>query len=261
MQQCAPPPPYNNPQSQYNQGPQYNTLRGDNQGNRGGYRGGGHGGRGYRGGQGPVVCNNCQKPRYYARYCPLPPATYMYYHAAYNDTKDCLTLLVKMQEKRNQNNRNVQWIPVKNRKEDGKKINIVTICGAKTRDYETKNNQDIHQWVRKNVEPEQKFDAFKEDTFKEARHDILKENILSTSGNNPIDVVPLYDMPQLFDQTNKDQPAEKVSNLRKFWVSSVKLLNDKSSLPVLQNLLEKCNVGEEGVKTVNQVHKKRITSR
>jgi hypothetical protein len=43
--------------------------------------------------------------------------------------------------------------------------------------------------------------------------------------------------------------------------SCVKLLNDKNYLQVLQSLLEKCNSGEEGVKTVNQVHKKRITSR
>ena len=41
----------------------------------------------------------------------------------------------------------------------------------------------------------------------------------------------------------------------------VKLLNDKNSLQVLQNLLEKCNSGEDGLKRVNQVHKKRRTSR
>jgi hypothetical protein len=43
--------------------------------------------------------------------------------------------------------------------------------------------------------------------------------------------------------------------------SCVKLLNDKNYLQVLQSLLEKCNSGEEGVKTVNQVCKKRRTSR
>jgi hypothetical protein len=40
----------------------------------------------------------------------------------------------------------------------------------------------------------------------------------------------------------------------------VKLLNDKSSLQVLQNMLEKCNSGE-GVKIVNHVHRKRRKSR
>jgi hypothetical protein len=41
----------------------------------------------------------------------------------------------------------------------------------------------------------------------------------------------------------------------------VKLLSDKNSLQVLQNLLEKCNPGEEGVKRVNQVRKKRRNNR
>jgi hypothetical protein len=180
----------------------------------------------------------------------------MYCHTTDHETKDCPTLLIKIQEKRNQNNQNVQWIVVENREEDGKKINIVTRGGAKTGDDATKQNQDIHQWVRKNAEPEQKFDAQKKKRpFKEARQDILKENIASTSGTKPVDDVPVYDMPPLFDQTNKEKPSEKVSNLRNFLVSCVKLLNDKSSLQVLQNMLEKCNVGEEGVKTVNQVWK------
>ena len=41
----------------------------------------------------------------------------------------------------------------------------------------------------------------------------------------------------------------------------VKLFSDKNSLQVLQNLLEKCNRGEKGVKVVNQVRKKRRISR
>jgi hypothetical protein len=153
------------------------------------------------------------------------------------------------------------WKP----EEDGKKINIVTRGGAKTGADATKKNQDQHQWVRKNTTPQQNFDAHKEkETFKEARQEILKENIASTSGTNPGDDVPVYDMPHLFDQTNRDQPSEQVSNLRNFLGSCVKLLNDKTSLQVLQSLLEKCNSGEEmklEQKTVNQVHKKRRTSR
>jgi hypothetical protein len=35
--------------------------------------------------------------------------------------------------------------------------------------------------------------------FKEVRQDILKENIASTSGKKPIDEIPFYDMPPLFD--------------------------------------------------------------
>jgi P2-related tail formation protein len=44
---------------------------------------------------------------------------------------ECPTLLVKIQEKRNQNNQNVQWISAEAR-EDGQNINIVTRGGTKT---------------------------------------------------------------------------------------------------------------------------------
>jgi hypothetical protein len=40
--------------------------------------------------------------------------------------------------------------------------------------------------------------------FKEARQEILKENIVSTLGTNPIDEVSVYDMTSLFDQTNQE---------------------------------------------------------
>jgi hypothetical protein len=154
---------------------------------------------------------------------------------------------------------------VENREEDGKKINIVTRGGEKTGGDATKKDQDQYQWVRKNTKPEQKFDVCKEkETFKEARQEILKENIVSTSGTKPVDDIPVYDMPPLFDQTNREQPSEQVSNLRNFLGSCVKLLNDKNYLQVLQCLLEKCNSGEEmklEPKRVNQVCKKRRTSR
>jgi hypothetical protein len=70
----------------------------------------------------------------------------------------------------------------------------------------------------------------------------------------------VYDMPSLFDQINKEKPLEQVSNLRNFLGSCVKLINDKKSLQVLKKLLEKYNSGEEGVKRVNQVLKKRRTN-
>jgi hypothetical protein len=37
--------------------------------------------------------------------------------ASDHDTEECLTLLVKIQEKRNQNNQNVQWISAEARDE------------------------------------------------------------------------------------------------------------------------------------------------
>jgi hypothetical protein len=101
----------------------------------------------------------------------------------------------------------------------------------------------------------------KKSIFKEARQDILKENIPSTLVTKPIDNVPVYDMPPLFYQNIKEEPLEKVINLRIFLGSCVKLLSDRNSLQILQNMLEKFHLGEEGVKEVNQVWKKRITSR
>jgi hypothetical protein len=73
---------------------------------------------------------------------------------------------------------------------------------------------------------------------------------------NLVDEIPVYDMPPLFDQTNKEHPSEKVSNLRNFLGYCVKLMNDRNSLQILQNILENCQPREEGVKTMNQVWKK-----
>jgi predicted Zn-dependent protease len=85
---------------------------------------------GFGRGRGPVVCHNCQQPGHYAREFPLPPATFMYFHASDHDTEECSTLLVKIQEKRNQNNQNVQWISSEVR-DEGQNINIVTRGGDK----------------------------------------------------------------------------------------------------------------------------------
>jgi hypothetical protein len=54
----------------------------------------------------------------------------MYCHASDHDIEECPTLLVKIQEKRNQNNQNVQWISVEAR-DDIQNINIVTHGGTK----------------------------------------------------------------------------------------------------------------------------------
>jgi hypothetical protein len=112
---------------QYNQAPLYNALRGD----RASYRGGGQARGGFGRGRGLVVWHNCQQPRRYARECPLPPATCMYCRALNHDMEECPTLLGKIQEKRNQNNQNVQWISAKAR-DEGRNINIVMHGGAKT---------------------------------------------------------------------------------------------------------------------------------
>jgi hypothetical protein len=66
--------------------------------------------------------------------------------------------LGKIQEKRNQNNQNVQWISTEER-DDGKNINIVMRGGAKIGDDAVRKDPTKHEWVKKNDEPHKKFDA------------------------------------------------------------------------------------------------------
>jgi hypothetical protein len=84
--------------------------------------------------------------------------TCMYCHASDHDTEECPTLLGKIQEKRNQNNQNVQWISAEAR-DEGRNINIVTCGGAKTGNDAVRQEPVQHQWVKKNVEPRKQFDA------------------------------------------------------------------------------------------------------
>jgi len=49
--------------------------------------------------------------------------TCKYYCTTNHDTEECPTLLGKIQEKRNQNNQNVQWISAE-AKDDGRNINM-----------------------------------------------------------------------------------------------------------------------------------------
>jgi hypothetical protein len=53
-------------------------------------------------------------------------------------------------------------------------------------------------------------------------------------------------MPPSMDHTSKGQPLEQVSSIKVFFQSCVKLLNDPSSVEVLQNMLERCNTEVEG---------------
>jgi hypothetical protein len=51
---------------------------------------------GFGGGQGPVVCHNCQKPEHYPRDFSQPPVTCMYFRATYHEIEDCPTLFIKI---------------------------------------------------------------------------------------------------------------------------------------------------------------------
>jgi len=71
-------------------------------------------------------------------------------------------------------------------------------------------------------------------------------------------------MPPLLDHTNKMHPMGQVSTIKGFLQSCVKLLNDPSSMKILQNILEKCSIETEEKleqKTVNHLHIRRRTSR
>jgi hypothetical protein len=116
-----------------------------------------------------VVCHNCKKLGHYARECPLPPATCMYYRASDHDTEECPTLLGKIQEKINHNNQNVQWISTKER-DDERNIKIITHGGDKKRNDALRQDPTQHQLVKKNAKPKKKFDAHNEnEIFKQAQ--------------------------------------------------------------------------------------------
>jgi hypothetical protein len=73
----------------------------------------------------------------------------------------------------------------------------------------------------------------------------------------------MYEMPLSMDHTNEVPPVAQVSTIKTFLQSCVKLLNDPSSIKVLQNMLERCNTEEEGKleqKTANHLHTRRRTS-
>jgi hypothetical protein len=91
----------------------------------------------------------------------------MYCHASDHDTEECLTLLVKIQEKRNQNNQNVQWISTEAR-DEGWNINIVTHGGSKIGTDTVRQQPTQNQWVNKNTEPKKQFNVQNEkEIFKE----------------------------------------------------------------------------------------------
>ena len=105
----------------------------------------------------------------------------MYCRASDHETEECLTLLVKIQEKRNQKNQNIQWILAEER-EDGWNINIVTHGGPKTGNDKVRLEPTHSQWVKKNTKQRKQFNMPKEkDSFKEDRQEFQKEDIALTS--------------------------------------------------------------------------------
>jgi hypothetical protein len=106
------------------------------------------------------VCQNYQKPGHYARDFPLPPVTCMYCCATYDDIEDCPIVLGRNQVKRNHNSQNVKWIYAEAR-DDVKNIDIFNRGGSKIGTDVAKQDPTQYQWVKKNTEPQKKFDAQK----------------------------------------------------------------------------------------------------
>jgi hypothetical protein len=169
----------------------------------------------------------------------------MYCRAIDHDTEDCPTLLGKIQEKNNHNNQNVQWISTKAR-DDGRNINIVTRGGGKTETDTIKNIQHNTNGLRRILSHISSLMHKKKETFKEARHEFLKKNVASTSGVHHAHNLPMYEIPSSMDHTSEGQPLEKVSTIKTFLQSCIKLFNDQSYVKVLQDMLEICNTMVEG---------------
>jgi hypothetical protein len=68
----------------------------------------------------------------------------------------------------------------------------------------------------------------------------------STSTTQQRKEAPQYEMPPLLDHTNEIKPMGQVSTIKGFFQSCVKVLNDPSSVKILQNILEICSLETEG---------------
>jgi hypothetical protein len=75
----------------------------------------------------------------------------MYCRATNHDIEGCPTLLGKIEEKRNQKNKNVQWIFAE-AKDDGRNINIGMCGGTKTGPSAVSQVPSQHKWLKKNTE-------------------------------------------------------------------------------------------------------------
>jgi hypothetical protein len=150
-------------------------------------------------------------------------------------------------------------------RDDGRNINIVMHVGAKTGADTVRQDPTQHQWVKKHTEPQDSLMRGKKNKYsrKQDRSSSSKY-VSSTSITQHTQKVPMYEIPLSMDHTSKVPPIAQVSTIKTFLQSCVKLLNDPSSVKVLQNMLEICNTVVEGKleqKTVNHLHTRRRTSR
>jgi hypothetical protein len=74
----------------------------------------------------------------------------------------------------------------------------------------------------------------------------MNTNISSTSTEQHNKEVSTYDMPPSMDHTKEAQPLGKERTIKGILKSYVKILNDPSSIKVLQNMLERCSIEAKG---------------
>ena len=82
----------------------------------------------------------------------------------------------------------------------------------------------------------------------------------------PVKEAPEYKMPPSLDHTNEMPPKGKVSTIKDFLQSCIKMLTDPSFVKILQNILEKCSCEMEQkpelkLSTTYILHTRRRTSR
>jgi hypothetical protein len=88
--------------------------------------------------------------------------------------------------------------------------------------------------------------------------------MVSNSNTQQRKEAPQYEMPLLLDHTNKMKSMGQVSTIKGFLQSCVKVLNDPSSVKILQTILEICSIEMKGKieqKIVIHLHTRRRTSR
>jgi hypothetical protein len=79
----------------------------------------------------------------------------------------------------------------------------------------------------------------------------VKPDIALTSNAHHNKELPMYEMPPSLYYTKEAHPLAQVSTIKDFLQSRVKLLNDPSSVKVLQNMIERCSIEAEGNRTKN----------
>jgi hypothetical protein len=75
--------------------------------------------------------------------------------------------------------------------------------------------------------------------LKQSKQEFLNPYIASTSTAQHNKEVPKYEMPPSLDHTKETQPLGKVSMIKGFLQSCVKLINDQSFIKLLHNMLER----------------------